>query len=130
MPFHPLQNKEGFCFGVDSVLLSDYAKNKIIDNHKIEGIGDDFIPSLVDKSIIDDVILVDDSNREKFIKFNKNHPKGHFLQSPEWAKLKSEWINEVVLSEDKDKNKHLVCSIFGGVATRCLFFYLSSTRNT
>ena len=50
------------------------------------------------------MILVDDSNREKFIKFNQKHPKGHFLQSPEWAKLKSEWKNEVVLSEDKDGN--------------------------
>ena len=48
--------------------------------------------------------LVDDSNREKFIEFNQKHPKGHFLQSPEWAKLKSEWKNEVVLSEDKDGN--------------------------
>lgn len=48
--------------------------------------------------------LVDDSNREKFIEFNHKHPKGHFLQSPEWAKLKSEWKNEVVLSEDKDGN--------------------------
>lgn len=50
------------------------------------------------------MILVDDSNREKFIEFNQKHPKGHFLQSPEWAKLKSEWKNEVVLSEDKDGN--------------------------
>lgn len=48
--------------------------------------------------------LVDDSNREKFIEFNQKHPKGHFLQSPEWAKLKSEWKNEVVLAEDKDGN--------------------------
>lgn len=46
------------------------------------------------------MILVNDSNREKFVEFNKRHPKGHFLQSPEWAKLKSEWINEVVLSEE------------------------------
>ena len=50
------------------------------------------------------MILVDDSNREKFIEFNQKHPKGHFLQSPEWAKLKSEWKNEVVLSEDKAGN--------------------------
>lgn len=48
--------------------------------------------------------LVDDSNREKFIEFNQKHHKGHFLQSPEWAKLKSEWKNEVVLAEDKDGN--------------------------
>ena len=30
--------------------------------HKIEGIGDDFIPSIVDKSIIDEVITIDDED--------------------------------------------------------------------
>jgi len=29
-------------------------------SHKIEGIGDDFIPNIVDKTIIDDVIVIDD----------------------------------------------------------------------
>ncbi len=33
-----IQNKEGFCFGVDSVLLSDYAKN-IKKNSKVIDIG-------------------------------------------------------------------------------------------
>lgn len=36
------------------------SKNEIIDEHKIEGIGDDFIPELVDKKMIDDVILIND----------------------------------------------------------------------
>lgn len=36
------------------------SKNKIIGNHKIEGIGDDFIPDLVDKKAIDKVILIED----------------------------------------------------------------------
>lgn len=35
---------------------------KIIGNHKIEGIGDDFIPELVDKKAIDKVILVNDED--------------------------------------------------------------------
>ena len=30
--------------------------------HKIEGIGDDFVPDLVDKSLIDEIILVDDDD--------------------------------------------------------------------
>ena len=50
------------------------------------------------------MILVDDSNREKFVEFNKKHKKGHFLQSPEWAKLKSEWINEAIMVEDTEGN--------------------------
>ncbi len=35
---------------------------KIISNHKIEGIGDDFVPDLIDKKEIDDVILVNDND--------------------------------------------------------------------
>ena len=38
------------------------SKNKIIDNHKIEGIGDDFIPDLLDKSLLDEVLLVNDED--------------------------------------------------------------------
>ena len=38
------------------------SKNKIISNHKIEGIGDDFIPKIVDKNLIDEIIDVDDDD--------------------------------------------------------------------
>lgn len=38
------------------------SQGKAIDNHKIEGIGDDFIPDIVDKSIIDEVITVNDED--------------------------------------------------------------------
>jgi cysteine synthase A len=38
------------------------SENKIIGPHKIEGIGDDFVPSLVDRDIIDDIILVNDDD--------------------------------------------------------------------
>lgn len=36
------------------------SENKVIGPHKIEGIGDDFIPSLVDKTKIDQIIKIDD----------------------------------------------------------------------
>lgn len=36
------------------------SQNKVLGPHRIEGIGDDFIPSLVDKSIIDQIIQIDD----------------------------------------------------------------------
>lgn len=48
--------------------------------------------------------LVDDTNRQKYIEFIQTHKKGHFLQSPEWAKLKSEWTNEVLIVEDENGN--------------------------
>lgn len=35
---------------------------KIIGNHKIEGIGDDFIPKIVDKEYIDDIIVINDED--------------------------------------------------------------------
>lgn len=35
---------------------------KIIGNHKIEGIGDDFIPDIVDKNIIDEIITINDND--------------------------------------------------------------------
>lgn len=35
---------------------------KIINQHKIEGIGDDFVPDLVEKDSIDDIILVNDDD--------------------------------------------------------------------
>lgn len=38
------------------------SQNKIIENHKIEGIGDDFIPELLDKNLLDEVILVNDDD--------------------------------------------------------------------
>jgi len=38
------------------------SQNKIMSNHKIEGIGDDFIPDIIDKTLIDEVITVDDED--------------------------------------------------------------------
>lgn len=38
------------------------SKGIIIGNHKIEGIGDDFIPDIVDKNLIDGVIEIDDED--------------------------------------------------------------------
>ena len=38
------------------------SQNKIYENHKIEGIGDDFIPKIVDKEKIDKVIVVNDDD--------------------------------------------------------------------
>lgn len=38
------------------------SQNKIIENHKIEGIGDDFIPKIVERDMIDKVIVVNDED--------------------------------------------------------------------
>ena len=38
------------------------SQNKIYGEHKIEGIGDEFIPKIVDKEKIDEIILIDDED--------------------------------------------------------------------
>ena len=38
------------------------SQGKVISQHKIEGIGDDFVPDLVDRNAIDDIILVNDDD--------------------------------------------------------------------
>ena len=38
------------------------SQNKIIGNHKIEGIGDDFVPDLINKTLIDKVYLINDDD--------------------------------------------------------------------
>ena len=38
------------------------SQGKVIAQHKIEGIGDDFVPDLVDREAIDDIILVNDED--------------------------------------------------------------------
>lgn len=38
----------------------------------------------------------------KYKKFIQAHSKGHFMQSPEWAKIKSSWKNEIILVEDEN----------------------------
>ena len=38
------------------------SQNRILGNHKIEGIGDDFIPKIVEREKIDEIILVNDDD--------------------------------------------------------------------
>ncbi len=43
-------------------------------------------------------------NYEKFDKFVSESTKGNFMQTKMWARVKNNWINEVVLSCDEDDN--------------------------
>ena len=68
----------GTLMGVGKRLKKEYENLKIValepekmallsgkeikEHHKIEGIGDDFIPELVDKKVIDEIILVNDED--------------------------------------------------------------------
>ena len=43
-------------------------------------------------------------NYDEFEKFNRSHPRGHFMQSAEWAALKSDWKREVVVMRGAGKD--------------------------
>ncbi len=46
--------------------------------------------------------LLTKETKQEYIEFLKAHPKGHFMQSPEWANLKSNWKYEVILERNSD----------------------------
>lgn len=39
---------------------------------------------------------------DKYENFIQSHPKGHFMQSPGWARVKSFWKNEIIMVEDEN----------------------------
>lgn len=45
-------------------------------------------------------IVTDEKDRKIYKEFLENHERCNFQQSPEWARVKSNWINEIVLAED------------------------------
>ena len=53
------QNPDTKIYALEPTNMS-LIKKGTIGNHKIEGIGDEFIPDLVDLNMIDDIILIDD----------------------------------------------------------------------
>ena len=50
-------------------------------------------------------------NNEKYEDFILKHTKGHFLQSPEWAKLKDNWNHEVIIVKNEKQEIKGVMSI-------------------
>lgn len=55
------QNPQAQIYGLEPENMTLIKGNKI-GTHKIEGIGDDFIPEIVDTSILTDVILINDND--------------------------------------------------------------------
>lgn len=53
--------KNAIIIAMEPIKMPLLSGGKVIGNHKIEGIGDDFIPDLVDKGLIDEVITIDDN---------------------------------------------------------------------
>lgn len=55
-------NNDARIVALEPLQLPIMSKGITSGSHKIEGIGDDFIPSIVDKELIDDIITVDDED--------------------------------------------------------------------
>lgn len=55
-------NKKAKIVALEPLQMPIMSKGITTGTHRIEGIGDDFIPSIVDKNIIDEVITIDDED--------------------------------------------------------------------
>ena len=44
---------------------------------------------------------MEEINEKEFKEFIENHEKGHYAQSIEWAKVKDEWKNEIIIVRDE-----------------------------
>ena len=55
-------NKDVIVAALEPSIMPMLSQNKIYGEHKIEGIGDEFVPKIVDKGKIDEIILVDDDD--------------------------------------------------------------------
>ena len=94
---------------VEPIQMPLLTNGKIIGNHKIEGIGDDFIPDLVDTSIIDKVFDIDDEDAINMARIiNKKLGLGVGISSGAnllGAILLSEYTNKEVVTIFPDDNK-------------------------
>lgn len=48
--------------------------------------------------------LLEENDKVRYKEFLESHDRCNFQQSLEWGKVKTNWIKEVILSEDKDGN--------------------------
>ena len=56
------ENEKMKIIAIEPEKMPILSEGKIISQHKIEGIGDDFVPDLVNKELIDDIFLVNDDD--------------------------------------------------------------------
>lgn len=57
-----MENNELQIVAIEAEQMPIISQGKILGPHKIEGIGDDFVPDLIDKKAIDDIILINDED--------------------------------------------------------------------
>ena len=80
------------------------SQGKMLGSHKIEGIGDDFVPDLVDKEKIDEIILINDEDA-----INMSRKISRELGIGVGISSGANFLGSVLL---QDKMKHNVVTVF------------------
>ncbi len=52
--------------------------------------------------------VTDEESKKEYKKFLEGHERCNFQQSIEWAKVKDNWKNEIILAEDENKNNNRI----------------------
>lgn len=103
------ENKDITVCALEPSKMPMLSQNKIIGNHKIEGIGDEFVPDLVDRNIIDKIVLINDEDAINMSrKLSKNLGIGVGISSGAnmiGAIILQEMIEKVVVTVFPDDNK-------------------------
>lgn len=98
------------------------SKGKVLGNHKIEGIGDEFVPDLIDKSKIDDIFLINDDDAINMSrKIAKELGLGIGISSG------ANFIGSVIANDKIDKG---VCTVFADDNKKYLTTELSNEINS
>lgn len=80
------------------------SKGVIIGSHKIEGIGDDFVPDLINKNEIDDIFLINDDDA-----INMSRKLAKFLGLGVGISSGANLLGSILLNEKIDKP---ICTVF------------------
>ena len=92
-------NKNVILCAVEPDKIPLLTKNIVIDNHKIDGIGDDFIPELVDMNLIDRVYDINDDDAINMAKL-----LGQKLGLGVGISSGANFLGSVLLNEEKVDN--------------------------
>lgn len=91
------ENNNAKIIALEPETLPILSKGITIGSHKIEGIGDDFIPNIVDKNIIDEVISINDEDAINMSRiFAKRYGLGVGISSG------ANFLASVITGKDKD----------------------------
>ena len=116
------KNKNAKIYAIEPEKMPMLKENKIIGSHKIEGIGDEIIPEILDEKIIDEIILIKDGEAINMArKISKNLGIGVGISSG---------ANFLAAVKIKEKTKGNVVTIFADDNKKYLSTDLTKEENS